>query len=158
MNASRYDLIAVRTELARYSTEIAKSLLGNPNVQLSDRRQLRFGRKGSLVVATLGPKRGNWFDHENGMGGDLLDLIRRERGGGFLDALEYAHCFMGHMPTQQDSPAEAARPRASDGASLDYQRRALELWNEGLPIVGTLAVRYLAMRGIAEPTAIDGLQ
>jgi hypothetical protein len=157
MNGSGDKLTVLRAELARRTAEVVKSLLGQPNLKLSGKRQLRFGRKGSLVVVTAGPKIGAWFDHENGIGGDLLGLIRRQRGGGFLDAVEYAQSFIGHMPAQQDSShASAACLGASHSASISFQRRALKLWNEGLPIAGTLAAGYLAMRGIAEPTAIDG--
>jgi putative DNA primase/helicase len=54
------------------AAEIAIALLGEPNHMLSSRRELRFGRKGSLAVTTAGPKTGSWYDHENGVGGDLF--------------------------------------------------------------------------------------
>jgi putative DNA primase/helicase len=59
MKASRCNMVGLRAELAVRSAEIAKTLLGQPNAQLSSKRQLRFGRKGSLVVVTAGPKTGN---------------------------------------------------------------------------------------------------
>jgi putative DNA primase/helicase len=148
-----------RTELTFRSAEIAKALLGHPNLQLSKKGQLRFGRKGSLVVATAGPKAGNWFDHENRLGGDLLNLIRRQNGGSFVEAVEYAQRFIGHVPAERHSFHASGRccmGATGSAASASYQRRALELWNEGLPIVETIAVQYLAMRGIAEPAAIQG--
>jgi hypothetical protein len=151
MRLSRVNLVVLRTELAKYSAEIAKALLGQPNCELSDKRQLRFGRKGSLAVTTAGPKAGIWYDHEGGVGGDLLDLIRRERGNAFIDAVEYAQRFVSHAHTVQASSLDASsryRSDATDIVSMSNQRRAFELWKEGLPIVETVAARYLAMRGI----------
>ena len=140
------------------SAEIAKALLGQPNPQLSNKRQLRFGRKGSLVVATAGPKTGNWFDHENGVGGDLLDLIHHVHGSGFLDAVEYAHRFITHAPKVQvfSDVSARCRPGSTHGLSISCQRRALELWKEGLPIAETAAACYLAMRRIVVEPDIDG--
>ena len=140
----------------RRSAELVTDLLGPPNLKLSHKRQLRFGRKGSLVVAMAGPRIGNWFDHENGVGADLLDLIRRQKWGSFSDAVAYAECFIGLGPVHDSRQTPPHRLDVSGAPSISHQRRALELWNEAVPIAGTLAVRYLAMRGIAEPPAIDG--
>jgi putative DNA primase/helicase len=60
--------------------DIARRLLGDPNQRLSTRAQLRFGRNGSVAIETAGPKAGTWFDHENGIGGGVRDLLR-VRGG-----------------------------------------------------------------------------
>ena len=156
MNGSGDKLSVLRAELGRRTAEAVKALLGQPNLKLSGKWQLRFGRKGSLVVVTAGPKIGAWFDHENGIGGDLLGLIRRQRDGRFLDAVEYAQSFIGYVPAQQDSShASAECLGASHSPSISFQRRALELWNGALPIAETVAARYLAMRGITEPAAID---
>jgi putative DNA primase/helicase len=125
-------MFLMRTELACRAAELAEVLLGQPNRQLSSKRELRFGRKGSLVVAIAGPKAGNWFDHENDIGGDLLDLIRRQNGGGFADAIEYAQRFNEHaVKEKKNSDVLTRRRRDTTDTSLTYQRRALELWNGG---------------------------
>jgi hypothetical protein len=60
--------------------DLARALLGEPNRVLSTATQLRFGNKGSVAVEIDGPNAGKWFDHEHGVGGDGLELIRhRER-------------------------------------------------------------------------------
>jgi hypothetical protein len=112
----------------------------------SSKRQLRFGRKGSLAVTTAGPKTGSWYDHENGVGGDLFSLIRRNRGGGFLDALAYAERIIGRRPTQPESPATVACRDQAEDCSAWNRRRAGELWQEAVPITATVASRYLATR------------
>jgi hypothetical protein len=62
------------------------------------------------------------------------------------------------MSPEQDSTDYLARcyPSATDGISGGYQRRALELWKEGLPLAETAAAQYLAMRGLSELTGVDG--
>ena len=54
--------------------DVAQLLLGPANGALSTRTQLRFGRQGSLAVELAGDKRGQWYDHENKIGGGALDL------------------------------------------------------------------------------------
>ena len=41
-------------------------------------REWRWGRHGSLSLVISGTKAGQWFDHEAGQGGGLVDLIARE--------------------------------------------------------------------------------
>jgi hypothetical protein len=60
--------------------DLAQELLGKPNAALSTRSQLRFGRKGSVAVELDGEKRGQWFDHEDGVGGDAMALVCNELG------------------------------------------------------------------------------
>jgi hypothetical protein len=156
MTGSEFDLAAVRQALPAYAGEIAVALLGEPNRGMSNRRELRFRRKGALVVAVVGPRAGQWFDHELGVGGDLLDLIRQERGGDFLDALRFAASFVGSMPIR---PVSAAPSRAA--ATSDEPKRkqelALRIWNEAKPIAFTLAAAYLAGRKVLESAlAVDG--
>ncbi|HEX3312304.1 MAG TPA: hypothetical protein VHS32_39180, partial [Streptosporangiaceae bacterium] len=53
---------------------VAQLLLGEPNCHLSNGKELRYGTHGSLSV-DLGA--GRWFDHENKVGGGVLDLVQR---------------------------------------------------------------------------------
>ena len=62
---------AVRAALLKCAADVAVALLGTPNRQLSGRRELRFGKKGSLGVVIAGVKAGCWYDHEMGIGGDI---------------------------------------------------------------------------------------
>ena len=56
---------------------IARRLLGEPNTRLSKSKELRFGCNGSLSVDL---EKGAWFDHENIIGGGVIDLIKHKLG------------------------------------------------------------------------------
>ena len=60
---------------ASIAEPVARELLGEPNRTYSGKRELRWGRKGSLVVHV---DRGTWHDFEADEGGGVLDLIQRE--------------------------------------------------------------------------------
>jgi hypothetical protein len=110
-----------------------------------------FGRHGSTAIMVSGAKAGMWHDHEACASGDMLALIMRERGGGFLEAVRFAEQFVGHTPS---------RPVVSLSTSTDAERNtrlAVDIWQHAVPIAGTIAARYLAGRGIfALPAGVDG--
>ena len=56
---------------------VAALLLGEPNVQLSKEKELRYGTHGSLSIDT---DKNTFFDHESNEGGGVLDLILRHDG------------------------------------------------------------------------------
>ncbi len=56
---------------------VALHLLGEPNAAMSKRSELRFGTRGSLAVDL---DKGVWHDHEEGLGGGVLDLINKKTG------------------------------------------------------------------------------
>ena len=80
----------MRARLAQHAETIARVLLGEPNMYLTTKAQLRFGAHGSIAVEIEGRKAGAWFDHEAETGGGLLDLIVRVRGGTKADAVAWA--------------------------------------------------------------------
>ena len=53
---------------------LARERFGAPNQRMSTRRELRFGRRGSVAVDL---EHGLWFDHEAGAGGRLSDEAER---------------------------------------------------------------------------------
>jgi putative DNA primase/helicase len=82
-------------DLACHIGDIARRLLGEPNNVLSTRSQLRFGTNGSVAVEIAGEKRGSWFDHENGVGGGPLDLIRAKLGLVNSEAFDWLYRELG---------------------------------------------------------------
>ena len=139
------------------AAEIARALLGHENVAMSSKRELRFGRKGSLAIVVAGQKIGVWYDHQAGEGGDLVDLIRRERRLGFKEALSFASQFAGHsprrfLPTRKPgcvAPPDAERLRKNS-------QDARHLWDSSIDLRGTPAERYLVSRGFcALPHNLD---
>lgn len=85
---------------------VALHLLGDPNAAMSKGNELRFGTHGSLAVDL---DKGVWHDHEEGVGGGVLDLISRKAGittrAGQLSWLEKTG-----MKAQQSTPP--IRPKA----------------------------------------------
>jgi 5S rRNA maturation endonuclease (ribonuclease M5)/KaiC/GvpD/RAD55 family RecA-like ATPase len=71
---------------------VAKALLGPPNQHLSGKTELRYGTRGSLSVDLA---KDAWYDHEANKGGDILDLIMRERGGARADAKRWMDYHFG---------------------------------------------------------------
>ena len=145
----RDDIIeTLRVSLRARCAEAAERLLGTPTFR--SRHEWRWGRRGSLSLAVAGERTGLWHDHERGEGGDLLDLIMRERRCGFREALDWARGFVGEPPPSRE-PHPAKPPPAPDDAerapsgTLDL---AWRLWREAVPAIGTLAEAYLAHRGL----------
>jgi hypothetical protein len=119
-------------------------------------RELRFRRKGSLAVVIDGAKAGQWYDHEAGLGGDLINLIERAHGITFRGAVVYAEQFIGSADTLATTRSPAACERSTEDDSKRNQRYARNLWREAGPIDGTLAARYLEWRHILEPALEAG--
>lgn len=78
--------------------DLARELLGEPNRELSTPTQLRFGTHGSIAVELEGEDAGRWFDHEHGIGGAGLELLRHRRGLSNGAALDWSRQWLG-MPT-----------------------------------------------------------
>jgi 5S rRNA maturation endonuclease (ribonuclease M5) len=69
--------LAPRIDFPTLMEPVALRLLGEPNPRLSKPpRDVRFGNHGSMAVDY---ENGRWFDHENKVGGGVLDLIRHKR-------------------------------------------------------------------------------
>jgi len=96
---------------------------------------------------------GNWTDSATGEYGDLLDLIRLNRGFDSLrEALAEARAFL-RLP-RPDAVSRSGQPSASVG-SPEAARR---LWARTRPIAGTLAEAYLRARGIANAGELPALR
>ncbi|MBJ7533246.1 toprim domain-containing protein [Rhodomicrobium vannielii ATCC 17100] len=96
-----------------------------------------------LRASTKGPA-GKWNDAATGEHGDLLDLIRLNRGfTGLSEAMEEARAFLNDPPkaerkTRSSSTARPRKPAES----------ASRLFALAGPITGTIAEAYLRSRGI----------
>jgi putative DNA primase/helicase len=73
--AALIEPVATRLFSDKYNARLSK-----PGVDL------RFGTNGSLSV---NPKTGEWYDHEEKVGGGVLDLIARELGGDHASSMEW---------------------------------------------------------------------
>jgi hypothetical protein len=76
-------------DLAGHIGDIARRLLGEPNKTLSTKTELRFGSKGSVSVEIAGPNRGQWYDHENQIGGGAWKLLTVKSGKSNGEAIDW---------------------------------------------------------------------
>jgi putative DNA primase/helicase len=146
-----------REELRGMAEQIVQSFLGEPNRSLSTKRQLRWGRKGSFALNVAGDKEGLWFDHENEIGGDIIDFVKEQLGCSMGEAIAEALRYLG--PSWSSSTAstrsQPAKPEQDDAARIN---QALRIWSEVQPLRGSLAEQYLVGRGIQVPDeALDVL-
>lgn len=139
--ASVADLAArVNTRMA----DLAQSLLGDPSPSHSTKSQLRYGTKGSMAIEIAGPRAGRWYDHEAGVGGDGLELIRHHKSMSDTEARRWARDWIGeiqHRPT----PTVAAVP-----STMDSKKAVAEVIARLEGIVDTPAETYLRSRGITK--------
>lgn len=127
--------------LAQRTEEVVHALLGDQSSRT--RRDIRWGRKGSLWVGRFGEDRGRWYDHERGEGGDLLDLIARERNVPLKVAMAIAGDILGNFYAPPAARIEVPKRRDVDAA--DRVATALRLWQQSVPIDGTPAEKYFVV-------------
>ena len=108
--------------------DVAIALLGEPNAALSNERELRYGRRGSLAVHVAGPYAGRFYDHEAGESGGVLDLVQRECGGNRCEAWAWlcAHGFLSgrSVPAQERGPRVVTTRGADARETQDKRTRA----------------------------------
>jgi hypothetical protein len=148
--SDQIEIATLRSVLADRARELYPMVLGQPNRAISNRRELRFNRKGSLSVQLAGPKVGLWYDHENNCGGDFLSLLMQDRNLNFPDAVKLAAEMIGHAAAGVVLDVEQQRP-ARDVGNAETQEIAGRIWRESLDPCGTLIDQiYL-------PSVRDGL-
>lgn len=138
---------AVYKTLIEVTEPLVKSLLGEPNHQLSTKNCYRYGSKGSLKIDI---NTGLWHNFETEESGNLFHLIEQEQGlSGFKDALDYAARFINYMP---DYVRKAPKEKVGSKMPLKNEGKrnlAQSLFQKSLPIKGSLAEKYLLVhRGL----------
>ncbi|HYN38940.1 MAG TPA: VapE domain-containing protein, partial [Rhodospirillales bacterium] len=135
--------------------DLAQELLGKPNSALSTRSQLRFGRKGSVAIELDGEKRGQWFDHENGVGGDAMALVCNELGLANSAACAWAVDWLGldsdnaiRVVSPMLQPAADQQGKAAGGDDTARVAKVAAIVGECSDPATTPAELYLRNRGI----------
>lgn len=117
-----------------------------------------FGSAGaSLYVRLAGPTsgrraKGRWADAATGEHGDLIDLIRLNRGyDHWRETLEEARAFL-RMPLSVEPQARTNQPARDTGEA------ARALFRAGRAIAGTPAATYLSGRGLSHAAGMAALR
>ena len=111
----------------------------------------------SMYVRLTGPSRGKgargkWADGATGEHGDLLDVIRLQRGSDWKDAMAEARAFLSLPPPPE---MERARPIPEARDSTEAARR---MWRYGRSLAGSPAAAYLRSRGIERALGLPALR
>lgn len=150
-----YSLEEVRRSLTPYGVEsICHALLGESG-RNSSKRQLRYGKSGSLAISLSGSSLGLWKDHSRDEGGDIFRLVMRERGGDFKEALSWVAEALRVTPEKKASQAyvSSSPDKADEARRMQKVQKLLEA---SRPVQGTVAERYLREhRGIREELSSD---
>lgn len=85
----------LRREASICAERIAREILGDPNLKLSNGRELRYGDTGKLAVRISGEKSGTWYDFARGEGGDIFDLVKDVKAYDFKTAADYLRRILG---------------------------------------------------------------
>lgn len=151
------DFVEINDALAQDMRSLCENLGLIPNHSRSNKRELRFGRNGSLSIATNGPKQGSWHDFEAGRGGGPLGLIERELGCDWRTARDWAVTYLGwsnkappKLKPVKKPKTKTTIPTLDEGQAREHKAQlAAVRYSLYSPISGTLAEAYLAKRGIA---------
>lgn len=117
-------------------------------------QEARWGKKGSLVVKLSGDKAGYWHDFEKGIGGkNLLSLYIDKFNCDFKTAMnnltKELHLDADKLFKPKFTPNAAYKTTKTDPLDLKKIKFAQKIYNQGMPINGTLAEKYLReFRGI----------
>ena len=91
----------------------------------------RIGTHGALSVR----QDGQWYCHESGAGGDLLDLISFALATDFKGALSFAKGYLGQSRTVTPFTKPPARlSEAQDANRQRQQAKARWLWGQSKPV------------------------
>jgi hypothetical protein len=103
-------------DIAHLMEPVATTLLGTPNAK--SKNEWRYGTRGSLAIDL---KKGVWHDHERGVGGGVLDLIRdRESLHDNQDALHWIEAHGLEIERAQTEPRPSGKGRAKLGKIVAY--------------------------------------
>jgi len=129
---------------------VAERILGAPNSKLSTRGELRWGSRGSLSVDRA---KGVWYDHEAGVGGGVIDLIKRE-GRCSSSAEAYQWLVKNRFITSAQADSREAnikkmlKAEAEEEGKQESFYTALSLLRAAAKATTDAPADYLASRGI----------
>jgi len=152
----RRDIQGVKDELSGRAEELALYLFGDPPKRT--RAEMRWGRKGSLVVKISGPRRGSFWSWEEDRGGSMLDAIAFAQNIPFAEAVQWGRRWLGE--DDRPRPVRRQRPVVEDIDLEEIHRieQVRRIWSQARPIPGTAGETYLKSRGIGPNAWPDSIR
>ena len=115
---------------------VARELKGEPNNHMSNRSELRWGRRGSFQLTTNGATEGRWKDWESGQGGrgaiSLAEYLLGTDRDGALDWLRRRGYLSAHPPAP--APRKPTATPAIEQTPIDRSAIARSIWASGTTI------------------------
>mgnify|MGYP000666363362 CR=1 FL=1 len=140
----------VEKELVRYTEDVSRQYLGAENKKSSNAKEMAFGSGvGSLKVSLNGEHRGSWVDWATNERGTLLTLIMRETNQTYAEAVDTAaNMISAPEKFSIKEVIQDEKNKTIDTSKVNNYGK--QVWNESVPIKGTLAEKYLNNRGISD--------
>ncbi len=126
----QHDLQSLKQAILSSLSELLRLLHPNRHIEAS-RSEIRIGNRGSLCIDR---RNGNFFDHESGIGGDLIDLVRHTLATDFKGAVVWLENYLGNQPTpipSQDIPKVRKERQQHSKQRID---KAVRIWQEARPL------------------------
>jgi putative DNA primase/helicase len=95
-------------DFKKYMNTVSRKLCGPANERMYKPEELRFGTNGSMCIDL---KAGTFYDHENKVGGGVLDLIRHKTGKANGEAIEWLKVTCGIVENNANKPQSVGRSR-----------------------------------------------
>lgn len=145
----------IRYELKFKAEAVATNLLGEPNKHMSTKAQLRFGEHGKMAVDISGKRQGLWIDFAQGRGGDMLELIMREKGVDFKGALSFAQNYTSTSKVLDSILQERQNRLLVDNTKQQQKERQLEQLCKSTKPLDELGLQYFRNRSIIGEASKD---
>jgi hypothetical protein len=133
-NRERYrsEVDNLRREIAIRAESLAIDLLGYPNSKLSNKSTLKYGNNGALAVKISGNKAGIWYDFESGKGGDIFDLVEKEKNYDFKEAVGYLQDRLGITPNKMRPNLQAVNDNIISDKYVEHCKQVSKEKSESL--------------------------
>ncbi len=102
--AHSIDFNEVNARLSSRMPELVQHVFKGQHLQIRT-NTIRVGKKGSIVINVAGEKQGQWYNFEEGVGGNALIFLTHHLNMTPKDAALYASSFIGDLPERTlDTP------------------------------------------------------
>lgn len=111
-------------DFGQHMEGVAAFIFGDPNKKLSKPGQNRYGKQGSISVDL---EKGTYFDHEDKIGGGVLQLLKNAQELETADAIEWLRERGFEVPERDPKPGSNRAAKREIVATYDYENDEGEL-------------------------------